>query len=269
MRANRGIVQSWIGLSEGRYVNHPDDPGGATDRGITQATYDAWNKLKGNPRRTVRGISKEVAEQIIYEQYMRPVRFDDLPAGLDYAVADFAVNSGPRQAAVELQRLVGVDDDGIIGDKTLAAIMQRDAEKLIAAYCDARLKFMRGLKNWKTFKGGWTTRVMGKNAGVQTSDIGVVDRAVKLHRAQREAAPAHIPAPVPVADAGAKARPENTAELTWWQRALSDPATLVPAVGGVLTPLVGNDGPIQWALAAVIVIGAVYAVVRALRKART
>lgn len=58
MKQNQAVVLGWIGLSEGGYVNYPKDPGGATDRGITQRTYDAWNRLHGRPLRPVRGISK-------------------------------------------------------------------------------------------------------------------------------------------------------------------------------------------------------------------
>lgn len=85
MEANRNQVLRYIGLSEGGYVNHPKDPGGPTDRGITQKTYDAWNTLKKRPRKAVRGITQLEADNIIYEQYMLPVKFPQLPSGVDYA----------------------------------------------------------------------------------------------------------------------------------------------------------------------------------------
>ena len=116
MKQNQAVVLDWIGLSEGGYVNHPKDPGGATDRGITQRTYDAWNRLHGRPLRPVRGISKDEANAILVSQYFAPVKFDQLPSGLDYAVVDFAVNSGTSRAAKELQKLLGVAADGIIGN---------------------------------------------------------------------------------------------------------------------------------------------------------
>ncbi len=182
MKKNFDLVMDWIGLSEGGYVNHPKDPGGATDRGITQRTYDAYCDRHGMKRQPVRGIGKATAEEILASQYFAPVRFDDLPSGLDYAVVDYAVNSGVPRAAKALQKIVGVTQDGWIGDQTLAAAARMDTAGVIVALCEQRLKFMRGLPIWPTFKGGWTTRVMGRTDGVQMGDIGVIDRAVRLAR---------------------------------------------------------------------------------------
>lgn len=268
MRENQKIVLGWIGLSEGGYVNHPRDPGGPTDRGITQATFDAWNAAHRRPRRPVRGISKEEADAIIVSQYLDPVKFDQLPAGIDYAVADFAVNSGPRRAVIELQRILGVADDGIVGNKTLAAIKEWNIPELIALYGSARMAYLRGLKTWPTFGDGWRARVEGRMPGVQTHDIGVIDRAGRLHFRSGDRADT-IPPPVEqreVAEAG-KATDRDIAPATWWQKAISDPASWIPAAGAVVTPLLSGTGPIQWAVAAVIVLGVFYAVARALRRA--
>lgn len=202
MKANFTQVMGWIGLSEGGYVNHPNDPGGPTDRGITQATFDAWNRRHGYPRRTVKGISRETAEAILASQYFAPVRFDDLPPGLDYAVVDWAVNSGVHRAAVELQRLIGATPDGIIAEHTLAALVGQDIPGLIIAYCNRRMAFLRSLRTWKTFGKGWRLRVMGAQDGPQDSDIGVIDRAVRLSRNAD-----NIPAPVTAAPGKATAAP--------------------------------------------------------------
>jgi lysozyme family protein len=156
---NQNLVLNWVGLSEGGYVNHKDDPGGPTDRGITQKTYDAWNKLKGRPRKTVKGITKTESEEIIVSQYFTPIRFNDLPSGLDYSVADTSVNSGPSRAAKLLQKVLGISQDGVIGTQTLAAIKGKDIKSLIIKYNDARLSFMQSLSTWRTFGKGWTTRV--------------------------------------------------------------------------------------------------------------
>lgn len=263
MRQNKAQVLQWIGLSEGGYVNLKEDPGGATDRGITQATYDAWNRARGRPRKPVRGISKAEAEEIIVAQYMTPVRFDDLPAGLDYAVADFAVNSGPARAVKELQRVLGFQGaamDGIMGQKTLAAIDTADLADLIVAYCARRMAYLRGLATFKTFGKGWTSRVMGRTDGAQDGDIGVIDRAVRLARGAGD-----IPPPVVVAPA--KANEDDTAETTWIGKAMAEPSVWIPAMGGVLSGLTEGDGPMQWALAAVIVVGAIFAATRLLKRA--
>lgn len=193
MKQNEQVVLEWTGLSEGGYVNHKNDPGGPTDRGITQATYNAWNKLRGKPQKSVKGISKAEADEIYISQYFAPIRFNDLPPGLDYAVADFSINSGPSRAAKELQRVLGVKQDGVIGLNTLAAIKPKNLQLIIVDYCNRRLAFMQSLKIWSTFKNGWTTRVMGKVKGQQDDDIGVIDRAVRLSKNN-----VYIPAPTSV-----------------------------------------------------------------------
>ncbi|SET74711.1 glycoside hydrolase family 108 protein [Paracoccus homiensis] len=249
MRANTEKALAWIGLSEGGYVNHPDDPGGATDRGITQRTFDAWNRSQGRPARPVRGISKFEAEAIIVSQYFQPVRFDDLPSGLDYAVADWSVNSGPSRAAKELQRIVGVAQDGVIGQQTLAAVARGSTTQIINAYCDRRMSFLRSLKTWGTFGRGWSSRV-------QAVRERSIDMAMGADRPDTSTVPRTPKAP----DA-------DRAESAWIKKALEEPAVWIPAAGGVLSGLTDGDGPMQWALAAVIVVGAVYAATRLLKKA--
>ena len=88
---------------------------------------------------------------------------DLLPAGLDHAVFDFAVNSGPGRAAKMLQKLVGTLPDGFIGAQTLLRISEKDLKKLIADYNAARLAFLQELPAFKTFGKGWTTRVTAVN----------------------------------------------------------------------------------------------------------
>ncbi len=190
MRHNYPQILDWIGLSEGGYVNHPEDPGGATDRGITQRTYDAWNDRMGRRRRPVRGISKAEAERIIEFQYLDAVRADALPSGLDYAVADYAVNSGPGRAAKDLQRVLGVKADGVIGLHTMAAVRAANTQDVIVNLCNRRMSFLKRLRTWKTFGKGWTRRVVGDLPGVQTGDIGVIDRAVRMARDTDQPIPA-------------------------------------------------------------------------------
>ncbi len=190
MRSNYPQIQDWIGLSEGGYVNHPEDPGGATDRGITQRTYDAWNDRMGRRRRPVRGISKAEAERIIEFQYLDAVRADALPSGLDYAVADYAVNSGPGRAVKDLQRVLGVRVDGVIGLQTLAAVQAANTQEVIVALCQRRMSFLKSLRTWRVFGKGWTRRVVGDLPGVQTGDIGVIDRAVRMARDTDQSIPA-------------------------------------------------------------------------------
>lgn len=82
-----------------------------------------------------------------------------LPDGIDYAVFDFAVNSGPGRAAKYLQAALGVAQDGRIGPATLAAARAKPAGVVIDALCDARLAFLQRLPTWPTFGRGWSGRV--------------------------------------------------------------------------------------------------------------
>jgi len=107
---------------EGGYANHPNDPGGATMRGVTQATYDAFRRQHGKDVRDVRGITDAEVELIYHAHYWVPAKCDALPWPASMCHFDAAVNHGVAGAAKILQRAVGVTPDGIIGPKTLAAV---------------------------------------------------------------------------------------------------------------------------------------------------
>ncbi|WP_409201431.1 putative peptidoglycan-binding domain-containing protein [Leisingera sp. M658] len=121
--------------------------------------------MNGLQLRPVRGISRELADEILAVQYLDAVRAEDLPSGLDYAVADYSVNSGPAKAVRDLQRELGVSADGVIGVQTLAAVSQADIPDLIVRLCRRRMRFLHSLKTWGTFGGGWGRRVMGNQDG--------------------------------------------------------------------------------------------------------
>lgn len=261
MQENRSQVIAWIGLSEGGLVNHPDDPGGLTNRGITQRTYAAWRKGQGLPAASVKNITKAEADQIISQQYLTPVMFDQLPAGLDYSVADFSVNSGPARAVRELQVVAGMSGaqiDGIMGAQTLEAISRVNTESLILAYNLRRMAFLKRLKNWPTFGKGWTARVMGRKDGFQSDDIGVIDRSVMLARGAQTI-------PDPKKAATPKTDDAQISETAILQKVLADPVALVPvlgSLGGILT----GAGPVQWAIALVVAGGALFWAMRQLKR---
>lgn len=171
---------------EGGFVNHPLDPGGPTNKGVTQKVYDAYRDYMHLGRQSVKAILDSEISDIYNKQYWRPIKADSLPCGIDYAVFDFGVNSGVSRAAKYLQKLVGFtgdDVDGIIGLMTVAAVEKKYNENpdlLIAQYCANRLQFLRSLSTFSTFGLGWTRRVMGYRAGVQTDDNGVIDYATKM-----------------------------------------------------------------------------------------
>ena len=146
---------------EGGFVNDPRDAGGATNLGITIATYRRYLNSRGTVA-DLKAMTRDQAVTIYKRQYWDAVNGDKLPAGLDYAVFDYAVNSGPARAAKALQGLLGVAQDGALGPATLAAIGGRDVAALINGLCDQRLAFMRSIrggKDWRAFSKGWTRRV--------------------------------------------------------------------------------------------------------------
>ena len=238
MRDNYKTIQGWIGLSEGGYVNHPKDPGGATDRGITQATFDAWRRQHDLPLQPVRGISKVVAEEIIAQNYLDAAGCDDLPSGLDYAVGDYAVNSGVSRAVKDLQRVLGgLKVDGVAGSKTLAAAAQADTVETIRKLCQHRMSFLRDLRTWSTFGEGWKKRVMGQQDGVQSGDIGVIDRATMMAKG------ANAPAPEVVAQGKAIEAEAKTVAGT--KAVQASVAQIGTAVGAGVSALAALDGTAQ------------------------
>jgi len=150
---------------EGGYSNHPDDPGGVTLEGVTQAVYDDFRDRKGLPRKalsaSMRTSADWIAEQrdIYRARYWDALACDELPAGVDFAVFDYGVNSGISRAAKVLQRVLGVADDGTIGPLTLAAVKRAAPTLIIIALCDERLRFLRSLRTWRVFGKGWGRRV--------------------------------------------------------------------------------------------------------------
>ncbi len=143
---------------EGGYVEHPADPGGATKFGITPSTLA---RARGRPvsAAEVRELTQAEAADIYRRFYWEAVRADALPPGVDEAVFDLAVHSGPGRAVKLLQRLLGVAEDGIIGPKTLAALAERDPASLVEALAAARLAFLQRLPTWPVFGRGWSRRV--------------------------------------------------------------------------------------------------------------
>ena len=144
--------------NEGGYVNHPNDPGGATNMGITIGTLSNYYGRSATVDE-VKQLSKETADKIYKKNYWDAVKGDQLPIGVDAAVFDFGVNSGNNRSIRYLQEIVGTVADGIIGPKTIEASFKMKPEVLINKLCDKRLAFLKGLKTWKTFGKGWTRRV--------------------------------------------------------------------------------------------------------------
>lgn len=147
---------------EGGYVNDLDDPGGATNKGVTQKVYDSWRRSKKLESQSVKFITNLEAEDIYYNRYWLAGKCHRLPDGVALIHFDFCVNAGIRQAARTLQRVVETTPDGIIGPKTLAAVAKFNPEDLIHDYSEARRNFYRSLAakrpRLSKFLRGWINR---------------------------------------------------------------------------------------------------------------
>ena len=144
--------------AEGGYVDDPRDPGGATNLGVTLAT---WEQYVGHAvdKDTIRSLGPMDVAPLYQSRFWNVARCDELPLGVDYAVFDSAVNSGVSQAVKFIQRALNVTADGIIGAQTIAAASQREPSELIEQVCEERLQFLQSLNTWPTFGKGWQRRV--------------------------------------------------------------------------------------------------------------
>lgn len=143
---------------EGGWVDHPSDPGGATNLGVTIGTLSDW---LGRPatKAEVKALTPATVAPIYEARYWKAAHCHELPAGVDYMCFDLAVNSGPGRACKYLQRAVGVAEDGAIGPKTLAAVKAKTPTVLINAISHSREAFYRGLPTFGTFGKGWMRRL--------------------------------------------------------------------------------------------------------------
>lgn len=146
---------------EGGYVDDPDDPGGMTNMGITAKTLAEFTgrRLSTITEKEMRELTKDQVKPIYKRKYWDACKCDQLPAGLDILVFDFAVNSGPGRAIKELQQCLRVDDDGILGVITLKHISTFPLELLIKEYANARRDFLQQIKTFPKFGKGWIARV--------------------------------------------------------------------------------------------------------------
>jgi lysozyme family protein len=151
-------------IHEGGKVDHPKDPGGRTNKGITQRVYTAWRAKQNLPNRDVYQIDDMEVAAIYRFQYWDAVQGDAMPEGVGYVVFDGAVNSGPKQAIKWLQRALGSlyagHVDGVMGALTLQAVAAvNDMDALIGRIIERREAFLKALKTWPTFGRGWSRRI--------------------------------------------------------------------------------------------------------------
>lgn len=184
METNFKMALNYVLVHEGGWADHPRDPGGATMKGVTLITYKRHfgeDKTKDD----LRNIPNGELEEIYDSGYWRKCHCNDLPAGIDYAVFDAAVNSGPGRSAKWLQASVGAEQDGSIGSETLSHVQDHVPIEVIDDLCDQRLAFLRSLSTWSDFGKSWGRRVEGVRstaaimAGGRPSDFGIMEQLVE------------------------------------------------------------------------------------------
>lgn len=165
MLANWVFSLSRVLTAEGGYVNDPQDPGGATNLGVTIGEAKAIGLDVNHDGKVnildIKALTADNAGKVYKHFYWDRIDGDALPSGLDLALFDFAVNSGPVKAAITLQTILHVAADGAIGPVTIAATQRGGytISTLVNRVCDDRLNFLRHLTTFQRFGKGWTSRV--------------------------------------------------------------------------------------------------------------
>lgn len=142
---------------EGGFVNDPRDPGGATNKGITLATYRAFKP--GVTVYDLRAISPLDVQQIYFTKFWQPLRCDELPLGVDLMVFDMGVNAGVGEGEKLLQTALNVKVDGELGPITMAAVKALNPAALLALLAMAETTYYHALKGFVTFGSGWEHRL--------------------------------------------------------------------------------------------------------------
>lgn len=133
-----------------------------TNLGVTKATYEEWI---GHPvsEAIMRKLTPQLVAPLYKKKFWDTLKCESLPKGLDLCVFDFGVNAGVKRSARMLQRFLRVDDDGVIGPATLAAVEDRKAvigsHALIAFFQAERRVYYKSLPHFPTFGKGWLRRV--------------------------------------------------------------------------------------------------------------
>lgn len=134
---------------EGGYVNHPNDPGGETNWGISKRSY---------PGVDIANLTRLQAKEIYRRDFWNAIHADEMYDGVAFQALDFAINSGIQTAIRKLQRAVGVADDGYWGPVTRAAVAAMSESDIIMHFVAERLDFWTSLSTWPTFGRGWARR---------------------------------------------------------------------------------------------------------------
>ena len=141
--------------AEGGWVNHPSDPGGETNLGVTKRV---WEEYVGHPVDSLKKLTKEDVAPLYELKYWRPCYCEVLPRGLDFVVFSMGVNAGPGRSVKLLQSAIGCVPDGVIGPKTRELISSSNGADIIKKFSDARREYYKSLKK-PMFEKGWLARV--------------------------------------------------------------------------------------------------------------
>ena len=142
--------------SEGGWVNHPSDPGGETNLGVTKRV---WEEYVGHPVESLKKLTKDDVAPLYELKYWRPCYCEVLPRGLDFVVFSMGVNAGPGRSVKLLQQSIGCVPDGVIGPRTRELISSSNGATLIAKFSETRREYYRSLKTFSIFGKGWLNRV--------------------------------------------------------------------------------------------------------------
>lgn len=159
----RDDIIGWIIQQEGGLVDNPADPGGRTNMGITQRYLNA--AIIKNPDlelpTTVDQLNEAEAAELYRRDEWSAICGEQLPGGVALLAMDTAVNSGPHEAIVILQRSLGVTADGIMGPATIAAAASANQSALEDEFCAQHAKFFADLdQKEQPFELGWMRRLM-------------------------------------------------------------------------------------------------------------
>jgi lysozyme family protein len=220
---------------EGGKVDDPRDPGGRTNKGITQATYSSYRRSNNLTSQDVYLISNVEVASIYKSRYWDKVLGDQLPEGLGLCVFDGAVNSGVSRSGIWLQQSLGSaytgQIDGLFGAKTLQAIADHDdIDAIITSYCQHRLGTLKALKLWGTYGKGWSARI----ANVQKTSLSWA-----------AAAPAPMPVDVTAITGHRKAVVQDNLEKPFVSQMTTHVITAAGSVGTLASETAAQVSPLS------------------------
>lgn len=248
---------------EGGYSNNKADPGGPTNKGVTQATYSSWLRRTSRASASVAGISDADVAAIYKTDYWDRILGDELPSGIDFCIFDAAVNSGVATAISWAQAVLktypdtplSFSIDGDLGPATKRALLAADVDQFIHDFCSHRLGTLQRLKTWKTFGKGWSARIANVQktavAWAQSDDssTGPEPVQVAVHGGQQKARIEQVPN-------------NRFASLTTHVGSMATAAgAAIASLAGALQPASGTFPWVATVLGVLTVLGAVIGVV--------